>query len=308
MTKFKLPVDVTLKMDGSTVSFSRGVINYQELNIDQKQSNSLLIEALKRLSSQEEIEASDDEVVNDLSTLVKMGYVEKVQVKVPYSKILFIVDDNELDYYTLNLPEDVAVISATKLSDDSNFSDLDGIHDLDTNRCLFESISEEFELAKFDHIFWVDTYYHVERIRIFNCLLKYLNKVGTFSISDYSLFFVTTVEHGETGCFECLENQIKTKMRDASILNSNYSEKKDNVSLGEQALKFGFTCSVMESLVEQGSTNTLGNVVEFDNQTMEYYFDSNRIQTSCSICETQNNVFHEEQNLNTIKLLDSLKR
>lgn len=307
MKKFKLPADVTLKMDGSTVSFSRGVINYQELNIDQKESSSLLIAVLKRLSNFEEIEVSDEEVVNDLSTLSKMGYVEKVQDKVPYSKILFIVDDNELDYYTLNLPEGIAIIPTTKISHDPNFSNLDEIHDLDTNRSLLKKLSEEFGLTQFDHIFWVDTYYHVERIRIFNRLLKYLNKVGTFAISDYSLFFVTTVEHGETGCFECLENQIKTKMSDASVLNNSYSEKKDSVGLGERALKFGFTCSVMESVVEQGSTNTLGNVVEFDNQTMEYYFDSNRIQTSCSICATQNNVFHEEQNLKTIKLLDSLK-
>lgn len=307
MEKFQLPEDVTINMDGNTITISRGVINYQELNIDQEQSSSLFISTIKELVYQKEVEVSDGGVISDLSVLVEMGYLTKTFEKTKYSKILFIVDDNELNFYSTNLPNEVSVVSANEFSSDTRFNKLRKINDLENKISLMDEIAHQFNLAKYDHIFIVDTYYHINRIRIFNLLLKHLNKIGTFSISDYSLLFVTTIMHGDTGCFECLENQIRTKLKKTSVLDEEYIEKDDYLELGEKSLKFGFTSSVLESIIKQNNTNTLGNVIEFDNQTMEYYFDSNRIQTSCSICATQNNIFHEEQNMKTIKMLNSLK-
>lgn len=307
MTKFQLPSDVTIKMDGNTVTLSRGVINFQELNIDQKQSNPLLISTLDMLIEKTVVNIDNNEVINDLLTLTEMGYLEREFGKVSNSKILFIVDGEELEYYKKNIDSDIKIISADELSMSKPFNQLKGINGLKKIDDLTNELADQFELNNYDHIFWIDTYYHTERIRIFNKIVKLLNKVVTFSISDYSLFLITTIQHGETGCFECLENQVKTKLNNIELLNDDYSKKIDSVNFGEKSLKFGFTCSILDSLKSQGNTNTHGNVIEFDVKTMEYYFDSNRIQTSCSVCATQNNVFHEEQNMKTIEILNSLE-
>lgn len=307
MTKFQLPSDVTIKMDGNTVTLSRGVINYQELNIDQKQSNPLLISSLEKFVKTETVNIDDDEVMNDFLTLTQMGYLERGFGKVTSSKVLFIVDSAEIDYYKKNIDSDIKIINADELSMTKQFNQLKGINDLKSISDITNEVSNQFQLNSYDHIFWIDTYYHAERIRIFNKIVKLLNKVVTFSISDYSLFLITTIQHGETGCFECLENQIKTKLNNIEPINANYSNKNDSVILGEKSLKFGFTCSILDSLKSQGNTNTYGNVIEFVSQTMEYFFDSNRIQTSCSVCATQNNVFHEEHNMKTIEILNSLE-
>ncbi|WEV40754.1 hypothetical protein [Lactobacillus sp. ESL0681] len=307
MGKFQLPKDVKISMDGNTITLNRGVITYQSLDIDEKASTPLLVNTLKQLETRKVIDVKRREVEKDLNVLSQMGYMNKIEFAIQPSKILFIVNEQEGKFYKKNLPKDISILSADQISNDESFIKLNEIHDVVTNKTLIDNIISGYNLKSYDHIFWVDTYFHANRIRTFNIILKYLGILGTFSISDYSFLFVTTVHHDESGCFQCLENQIKAKLNNIEVLDSSYSNRQDNVNYGEKATKFGLNMLIVSDLESKGGTNTVGNVIELDTETKEYYFDSNRIQTTCTICSTQNNVFHEEQNMHIVELLKTIE-
>lgn len=305
MKRFKLPEDVLIKFDENIISISRGVINYQEINIDKIQSSPLFVSVLEKLYKDKLIEVSNPEIIKDLTTLSEMGYLEKILPDSIYKNILFVVDEVEYKYYSDNLPKNVDLMLSNKISNDNSFIKLLSIEDKNEERTLMDNITNKYKLKKYNYIVYVDTYYHASRIRIFNKIIKYLDIYSTFAISDYSLMLITTIKHGETGCFECLENQMQTKINSIDILRKNRN-RKDFYSLSLISLKFGFVLSILDNIIQNKNTNTLGNVIEYDSNTKEYYFDNNRIQTSCKICSTQNNAFHEEQNMKTVNILNSL--
>lgn len=306
MEKYVLPSDVSVMLDSNTLKLNRGVINYQEIDIDVQLSNPSLIEGLKDLSEGKVVEFSDQETLTDMQTLEKMGYVQRVIDDFEWNDLLFIVDDFEYTFYKNNLPNNAHIYPMSQLINESSFQKMLDIADRYTKLKAVNEVAEKFQLRSYKHLLWIDSFYHLNRIRAFNRLMKSLNIETTFCLSDYSLLLLTSIKYGVTGCFECLEQQIKGKIGDLTRLNESQKIKSDYLPTYEIALKFGLVASVADDLIRQERSNTFGNIIEWDTRSKEYFFDSNRIQSTCSVCATQSNAYHEEQNIKTIHLLNAL--
>lgn len=306
MTKYKMANDVLVKINGTDLELQRGVLNFHNLVIDIKESSKELTHALNALAAGNIYETEKYEIKRDLDTLSSLGYLNVIHELIKPEKILLVVDEDEYEVYKNSKMKVGKLITSKELIHDKEKESINNIQDSVQRKNKLEEIVTRYSLRNYKHIIWIDTYYDVRRIRIFNMLLKYLETSGTFAISDINFFFITTVQHGTTGCFECLENQIKTRIANIEILNQPM-ERKMTIEHGHITLKLGFVSLIIEEIIREGITNTLGNVIEFDTQTKEYFFDSNRIQSSCSICATQNSVFHEEEIVKTVDILNQLK-
>ncbi|MEO5286244.1 hypothetical protein [Limosilactobacillus allomucosae] len=306
MTKYKMANDVLVKINGTDLELQRGVLNFHNLVIDIKESSKELIHALNALATGNIYETEKYEIKRDLDTLSSFGYLNVIHELIKPEKILLVVDEDEYEVYKNSKMKVGKLITSKELIHDKEEESINNIQDSVQRKNKLEEIVTRYSLRNYKHIIWIDTYYDVRRIRIFNMLLKYLEISGTFAISDINFFFITTVQHGTTGCFECLENQIKTRIANIEILNQPM-ERNMTIEYGHITLKLGFVSLIIDEIIKEGITNTLGNVIEFDTQTKEYFFDSNRIQSSCSICATQNNVFHEEEIVKTVDILNQLK-
>lgn len=305
MTKYKMPSDVLVRANGNDLELQRGVLNYHDLVIDIKNSNYNLVNALFKLHNGEIYQTENKEISRDLNVLSELGYLNTVSELTDPKEVLLVTDKSEYELYKNSQLNVGKIITCDELINDDELDLITNIQNSVQKKERLKKISDKYSINKYKHIVWIDSYYDVRRIRVFNILLKFLKIDGTFAISDIDFFFLTTVRHGTTGCFECLENQIRTKIKNIELVNNPINRSND-ISYSHKVLKFGYVLLILEDILNEGISNTLGNVIEFDTKTKEFFFDSNRIQTSCSVCATQNNVFHEEETIKTVNILNKL--
>ncbi|WP_308633317.1 hypothetical protein [Marinilactibacillus psychrotolerans] len=159
-------------------------------------------------------------------------------------------------------------------------------------------------LAEVEHVYLLTKMLDVSLLRGFNKLMKLIEKVNTIAFFDNENVFVTCIEHGETGCYECLEQQLMSHFE--GYANDYIEPTETDISTAE----LFFALSIIEKEIENiniySQSSLLGNIIHFNINNYEYSFNTNRIQSCCSTCSTFNNVLFEEQNIRSVNVLKEL--
>ncbi|MGO1632899.1 MAG: bacteriocin biosynthesis cyclodehydratase, partial [Staphylococcus equorum] len=272
-----------------------------ELIINKEDSSNEFIVTFQKLIKQESVLIShEDSVYDDFETLTKFGFLTVVKSEDEQS--LIVVDDELVEKVKTFLNKNIKVTPA------SSFLTSKEIEILTEDKSILKlsDITEQkkLALAEVEHVYLLTKMLDVSLLRGFNKLMKLIEKVNTIAFFDNENVFVTCIEHGETGCYECLEQQLMSHFE--GYANDYIEPTETDISTAE----LFFALSIIEKEIENiniySQSSLLGNIIHFNINNYEYSFNTNRIQSCCSTCSTFNNVLFEEQNIRSVNVLKEL--
>ena len=292
MKTYTIKKGTNIKESSNEIILKRGVIHKNELIINKEDSSNEFIVTFKKLIKQESVLIShEDSVYDDFETLTKFGFLTVVKSEDEQS--LIVVDDELVEKVKTFLNKNIKVTPA------SSFLSLKEIEILTEDKSILKlsDITEQkkLALAEVEHVYLLTKMLDVSLLRGFNKLMKLIEKVNTIAFFDNENVFVTCIEHGETGCYECLEQQLMSHFE--GYANDYIEPTETDISTAE----LFFALSIIEKEIENiniySQSSLLGNIIHFNINNYEYSFNTNRIQSCCSTCSTFNNVLFEEQNI-----------
>lgn len=301
MKTYTIKKGTNIKESSNEIILKRGVIHKNELIINKEDSSNEFIVTFKKLIKQESVLIShEDSVYDDFETLTKFGFLTVVKSEDEQS--LIVVDDELVEKVKTFLNKNIKVTPA------SSFLTSKEIEILTEDKSILKlsDITEQkkLALAEVEHVYLLTKMLDVSLLRGFNKLMKLIEKVNTIAFFDNENVFVTCIEHGETGCYECLEQQLMSHFE--GYANDYIEPTETDISTAE----LFFALSIIEKEIENiniySQSSLLGNIIHFNINNYEYSFNTNRIQSCCSTCSTFNNVLFEEQNIRSVNVLKEL--
>ncbi|MFL2061320.1 bacteriocin biosynthesis cyclodehydratase [Marinilactibacillus psychrotolerans] len=301
MKTYTIKKGTNIKESSNEIILKRGVIHKNELIINKEDSSNEFIVTFQKLIKQESVLIShEDSVYDDFETLTKFGFLTVVKSEDEQS--LIVVDDELVEKVKTFLNKNIKVTPA------SSFLTSKEIEILTEDKSILKlsDITEQkkLALAEVEHVYLLTKMLDVSLLRGFNKLMKLIEKVNTIAFFDNENVFVTCIEHGETGCYECLEQQLMSHFE--GYANDYIEPTETDISTAE----LFFALSIIEKEIENiniySQSSLLGNIIHFNINNYEYSFNTNRIQSCCSTCSTFNNVLFEEQNIRSVNVLKEL--
>lgn len=279
---------------------NRGIIHKNTLIISKSESSILFINLFKQLLKNQEIKISENEEgYSDFKKLVQFGFLG---IKNESKKVELIVEENAKKFFENYLKEEnVCVKSLDKFITQDT---LNGLIE-EKNSTELNGIVKKYKSKYKDvNLIFVCSLYYENYLKGINRLTKLISIPYNIGFYDNNNIFATRIIHGETGCYQCLENQILQKF-DGYI--EDYVSEVDSEKLAFDIKNYGILISIIKSEIEElnlyNDTELRGNVLHFYLPTYEYNFDKNRIQSNCSVCSTINNILFKEQNIKACNIL-----
>lgn len=304
MVAFIKPRDLKVINTENLIILRRGIINISEIEINKSRSTRKFLDKFQEFIANRRLELSESsEILEDFEKLARMGLINREYDK--SQKVLFLVNSSDFDYYKEYLSSKYEV---------ENIDNLLSIKEAELvvqnkNVLKINALLEKFNkiLKPYSWIYFIDSTYHLSKIRAFNFLICKLNKLSTFAIVDNENLYLFGIEYRKTGCFECLEKHILTKFNtEEQELNvvDNLDQEFDLIS---SSIILGLLLRDLKNINLFGQSQLTGNYLHFYLPTFDYEFNINRIATSCKVCSTVTNTNFEEQNMNAINILKGLK-
>jgi len=291
----------TISQNEKEIRLRRGVIHKNELTIDKEGSSDEFVQSFNELIDNKMVNISVEEpVYDDLETLTRFGFltVSMDETKMP----LIVVDDELIERVKPHFNAGMKIVSASTFLSSSELKVLIEDKDVVGKTQLIEE--KKSALVDFSHIYLITSMERLLFLRGFNRLMKLLNKVNTMAFFDNQNVFITCIEHGETGCYECLEQQML--MHFDGMADTYMNNIESDVTIPELFLAVGFIQKEIANINIYGQSSLLGNVMHFNVDHYEYAFNTNRIQACCSTCATFNTILFEEQNIRSVNILKEL--
>lgn len=279
----------------------RGVIHKSELIISKEDSSNDFVKAFQELIKKKCISISKEyDIYDDFKTLTKLGFLTFANKEL--KKPLVIVEDEFVENVTNYLEQYSKIIS---ISEFLTSKEIDLLNE-DKNILKLSSIIEQKKLIlkDFEHVYLLTKMINLSLLRGFNKLMKLTEMINTIAFFDNENVFITCIDHGETGCYECLEHQIMSHFEGFA---DSYVEQRDiDISTSELLFALSIVKKEINNINTYGQSSLLGNCVHFNINNYEYSFNTNRIQSCCSNCATFNNMLFEEQNIRSVNVLREL--
>lgn len=300
MKTYIKPNDLTIKILENEIILNKGFLHKHSLTIDKLASSKEFVLAISDFEAKGYISFQDTTETNrDFNQLAQLNLIN---MKIENDEdILFVVEDCAYKYFEEQINQ---IIYITKISD---FLDDNEITTLNSDKDTLEinQIKSKYnEKYKYNHIFLICSYRNQSLIRAVNKLTNMQNKLFTVIFFDNNNIIGTHINHGETGCFECLENQIVSKFS-GSV--DKYFQNMFEYQEAFDMTMYGFIMSIVLNEIKNiqlyGDSTLNGNVLHFYLPTYEYNFDFNKRQSSCSTCSTVNNILFREQNMKSVNIL-----
>ncbi|MEK1353696.1 hypothetical protein HCZ80_09680 [Limosilactobacillus fermentum] len=304
MVVFIKPRDLKVINTEDLIILRRGIINISEVEINKGRSTRNFLDKFQEFIANRRLELSESsEIMEDFDKLARMGLINRGYDK--SQKVLFLVNSSDFDYYkeylspkyeVENIDSLLSIEEAELIVQDKNVLEINS---------LLEKFSRIFK--PYSWIYFIDSTYHLSKIKAFNYLICKLNKLSTFAIVDNENLYLFGVEYRKTGCFECLEKHILTKF-DIAEQELNVADNIDrDFDLVSSSIILGLLLRDLKNINLFGQSQLIGNYLHFYLPTFDYEFNINRIATSCKVCSTINNTNFKEQNMNSINILKGLR-
>lgn len=279
---------------------TKGVIHKSVLTVSKSESSTSFVNLFKQLLKNRKIKINENEnEYLDFKKLVQFGFLG---IKNENKKIVLIVERNAKKFFKNYLKDENLSIKA--LDEFITYDTLTSLIE-EKNKDELNKITKEYK-SKYENVnlFVVCSLYYENYLRGINKLTKLIDIPYNLGFYDNDNIFATRVIHGETGCYQCLEDQILQKF-DGYI--EDYVSKIDSENQLFNIKNYGILISIIKSEIEElniyTDTELRGNVLHFYLPTYEYNFDKNRIQSNCSVCSTINNILFKEQNMKACNIL-----
>ncbi|MBC1743465.1 bacteriocin biosynthesis cyclodehydratase [Listeria welshimeri] len=301
MKTFNIRIGTQIFDNDTEIILKRGVIHKNELILNKEGSSKEFITTFKELTSKNSVSISPEDIIyNDFETLIKFGFL--TISKNQDSRPLLIVEDNLLDNVRGYFHEEAEIISSSDFLLSKDIRLLTENKDILQLTKLADEKKEAFK--NYNHIYLITSILNISLLRGFNKLMQLTNNINTIAFFDNENVFISCIEHGETGCYECLEQQLLTHF-DGSVADY-LVHSENNVSTAELFFALSLIKKEIENISIYGQSSLLGNLIHFNFNNYEYAFNTNRIQSCCSTCATFNNILFEEQNIRSINVLKEL--
>ncbi len=300
VVEFIRPNDLVIIESENEFVIRKGFLHINEIVIDKSGSSRTFVKLMEKFMEKNRIEINEnDPTYDDFMQLTKFGLIDIGVNK----EFLLIINKNYKDIAEKLCPESVNI----KVIDE--LIDKDDVVTLTENKNalkLNELYSKyKYSFKEFNHVYYVDQFYNLVRIRAFNRLMNKLEIENTIGILDNENIYLTGIKPNYTGCYECLEKHIISKFPGTmnNYLN-NYKNSYDVVSdNADISILMGMILKDMNNINKYGNSSLTGNVIHFYTPNFEYSYNVNRKSTSCSVCAKINNVKFEEQNIRSINAI-----
>ncbi|MBF8418016.1 bacteriocin biosynthesis cyclodehydratase [Heyndrickxia coagulans] len=303
MTTFIFPNDLLVIENKQEIILRKGVLHKHEIIIDKEKSSSLFVKDFAQFMINKKIIIEENQ--EDYDDFCKPSQFNLISIEIKNSKdnVLF-VNDTLFSFFNKYL-KDRAVIK--KISDILNRETIVKVNE-NKDKIALDQIMDKFEqsLSDYGHVYLIDSFFYMTRLRAFNRVMKELKKVNTIAVFDNENILITCIKHGVTGCYQCLEDNIISRFEGRA--NDYQIKEWDYFNLSEAAYILSIINKELENVEIYGSSSLLGNVMHFYIPNYEYSFNKNRIQSSCSVCSGMENVLFAEQNIRSINVLKELMK
>lgn len=297
---FIKPSDLVIIENESEFILRRGFLHINEIVIDKLGSSKKFCTMMEEFKIKKNLKLKvNDDTYEDFLQLTKFGFIE-IEVQ---DNFLILTNEN---YKNLI---DTLCGKKTKVATIENFFELEDIKIIneDKNIIKLNSIYDKYKekLLKYNHIYYIDDFCYLTRLRSFNKLMNILDIESTIGFIDNSNIYLTGIKPRYTGCYECLEKHIITKFTGSMDMYEEHYDylNNHNENIGDIVILTGLIMKDMENIIKYGSSSLTGNVIHIHTPNFEYSFNINRKNSSCSVCAKLNNVMFEEQNIRSINVI-----
>ncbi|MES5145535.1 hypothetical protein [Lactobacillus crispatus] len=186
---------------------SKGIIHKSTLTISKNESSTLFVSLFKQLIQNQEIKVSeDDEEYSDLKKLVQLGFLG---IRNKNKKVALIVEESAKNFFENYLKDENICVSSL---DEFITQDTLNILIEEKNNTKLNKIVQNYKNKYKDvDLIFVCSLYYENYLKGINKLTKLISIPYNIGFYDNNNIFATRIIHGETGCYQCLENQILQK-------------------------------------------------------------------------------------------------
>src|SRR5699024_3398962 len=300
MKTFIKPKDLFVEEDNSEYILKKGYLHQHSVSIDKEESSENFIDNFKKLIVESQIKLNEnDDVIEDF---IKLAQLNLIHQKIDTFDKFCIITDKEAKVFLkdhLDRIDEIYEFNEVIEKHESEF-----LNNQKNNLSISEVVKKKQSKFKDMNVFVILSYANQPFIKAFNFLTNLLDMTYTLASYDNENVFFTNINHGETGCYECLERQLISKFPGAI---ENYFVP-DVQNQGIYNLKlYSYILSIVINEINNieiyGDSTLIGNVLHFYLPTYEYNFNFNKRQSTCSTCSTINNVLFKEQNMRSANIL-----
>ncbi|MEN0553650.1 bacteriocin biosynthesis cyclodehydratase [Staphylococcus aureus] len=300
MKTFIKPKDLFVEENNSEYILKKGYLHQHSIAIDKEESSKNFIVKFKTLIAENQIELNEnDDVIDDFNKLTQLNLIHK---KIDtFNKICIITDKAAKAFFKDHLDQ---VDEIYEFNEVLERHEIETLNNQKSNLSINEVVKKQQSKLANMNVFVILSYANQPFIKAFNFLTNLLDITYTLAFYDNENVFFTNIQHGETGCYECLERQLVSKFPGKI---ENYLVP-DEQNQGIYNLKlYSYILSIMINEINNieiyGDSTLIGNVLHFYLPTYEYNFNFNKRQSTCSTCSTINNVLFKEQNIKSANIL-----
>ncbi|HHA5983142.1 TPA: bacteriocin biosynthesis cyclodehydratase [Staphylococcus aureus] len=300
MKTFIKPKDLFVEENNSEYILKKGYLHQHSIAIDKEESSKNFIVKFKTLIAENQIELNEnDDVIDDFNKLTQLNLIHK---KIDtFNKICIITDKAAKAFFKDHLDQ---VDEIYEFNEVLERHEIETLNNQKSNLSINEVVKKQQSKLANMNVFVILSYANQPFIKAFNFLTNLLDITYTLAFYDNENGFFTNIQHGETGCYECLERQLVSKFPGKI---ENYLVP-DEQNQGIYNLKlYSYILSIMINEINNieiyGDSTLIGNVLHFYLPTYEYNFNFNKRQSTCSTCSTINNVLFKEQNIKSANIL-----
>ncbi|HCV1240443.1 TPA: bacteriocin biosynthesis cyclodehydratase [Staphylococcus aureus] len=300
MKTFIKPKDLFVEENNSEYILKKGYLHQHSIAIDKEESSKNFIVKFKTLIAENQIELNEnDDVIDDFNKLTQLNLIHK---KIDtFNKICIITDKAAKAFFKDHLDQ---VDEIYEFNEVLERNEIETLNNQKSNLSINEVVKKQQSKLANMNVFVILSYANQPFIKAFNFLTNLLDITYTLAFYDNENVFFTNIQHGETGCYECLERQLVSKF---PCKIENYLVP-DEQNQGIYNLKlYSYILSIMINEINNieiyGDSTLIGNVLHFYLPTYEYNFNFNKRQSTCSSCSTINNVLFKEQNIKSANIL-----
>ncbi|MRF34712.1 bacteriocin biosynthesis cyclodehydratase [Staphylococcus sp. KY49P] len=300
MKTFIKPKDLFVEENNSEYILKKGYLHQHSIAIDKEESSKNFIVKFKTLIAENQIELNEnDDVIDDFNKLTQLNLIHK---KIDtFNKICIITDKAAKAFFKDHLDQ---VDEIYEFNEVLERHEIETLNNQKSNLSINEVVKKQQSKLANMNAFVILSYANQPFIKAFNFLTNLLDITYTLAFYDNENVFFTNIQHGETGCYECLERQLVSKFPGKI---ENYLVP-DEQNQGIYNLKlYSYILSIMINEINNieiyGDSTLIGNVLHFYLPTYEYNFNFNKRQSTCSTCSTINNVLFKEQNIKSANIL-----
>lgn len=300
MKTFIKPKDLFVEENNSEYILKKGYLHQHSIAIDKEESSKNFIVKFKTLIAENQIELNEnDDVIDDFNKLTQLNLIHK---KIDtFNKICIITDKTAKAFFKDHLDQ---VDEIYEFNEVLERHEIETLNNQKSNLSINEVVKKQQSKLANMNVFVILSYANQPFIKAFNFLTNLLDITYTLAFYDNENVFFTNIQHGETGCYECLERQLVSKFPGKI---ENYLVP-DEQNQGIYNLKlYSYILSIMINEINNieiyGDSTLIGNVLHFYLPTYEYNFNFNKRQSTCLTCSTINNVLFKEQNIKSANIL-----